>query len=45
MLNHTGSRAFTTSSQLRATRSAYQVLGTTFYFDAAGYPTRTVGLQ
>ncbi len=27
------------------TRLAYQVLGTTYYFDAAGYPTRTVGLQ
>ena len=27
------------------TRLAYQVLGTTYYFDAAGYPARTVGLQ
>ncbi len=27
------------------TRLAYQVLGTTYYFDAAGYPGRTVGLQ
>ena len=29
----------------RVTRLAYQVLGTTYYFDAAGYPARTVGLQ
>jgi len=27
------------------TRLAYQVLGRTYYFDAAGYPGRTVGLQ
>ena len=27
------------------TRLAYQVLGTTYYFDAAGYPDRTVGLH
>ena len=27
------------------TRLAYQMLGTTYYFDAAGYPDRTVGLQ
>ena len=27
------------------TRLNYQVLGTTFYFDAAGYPGRTLGLQ
>ena len=27
------------------TRLSYQVLGTTYYFDAAGYPGRTLGLQ
>jgi hypothetical protein len=27
------------------TRLAYQALGTTYYFDAAGYPGRTVGLR
>ena len=27
------------------TRLAYQVLGKTYYFDAAGYPARTLGLQ
>jgi len=32
-------------AQGNVTRLAYQVLGTTYYFDAAGYPGRTVGLQ
>jgi hypothetical protein len=32
-------------AQGNVTRLAYQILGTTYYFDAAGYPGRTVGLQ
>jgi len=32
-------------AQGNVTRLAYQRLGTTYYFDAAGYPGRTVGLQ
>ncbi len=32
-------------AQGNVTRLAYQVFGTTYYFDAAGYPGRTVGLQ
>jgi len=32
-------------AQGNVTRLAYQRLGTTFYFDAAGYPGRTVGLH
>ncbi len=32
-------------SNTNVTRLNYQVLGSTYYFDAAGYPGRTLGLQ